>query len=73
MVLGISHAVVMIARGAECSRMHLFHEAGLAVTVGINLCGKWSEESSQRRAGKELTRVELLHERRLLVTYLVLV
>jgi len=27
----------MIARGAECSRMHLFHEAGLAVTVGINL------------------------------------
>jgi len=55
MVLGISHAVVMIARGAECSRMHLFHEAGLAVTVGINLG------------------VELVHDRRLLVTYLVLV
>jgi len=38
----------MIARGAECSRMHLFHEAGLAVTVGINLCGKWSDERSKR-------------------------
>ena len=33
--LGISHAVVVIVR----SEMHLFHETGLAVTIGINLCG----------------------------------
>jgi len=63
----------MIARGAECSRMHLFHEAGLAVTVGINLCGKWSDERSKRGVLAKLTGVELVHDRGLLVTYLVLV
>lgn len=47
MVLGISHAVVMMARGAECSRMRLFHETGLAIAVGINLCGKLSKGSSK--------------------------